>query len=130
MFLCPYTPYPGAAFWQGLQASGVPFQHLGHPSALGWAARLRDVALGVSDTVWTAREDWVQGLERRVVVLLDRRLSDSVRGPSGAAVGWLSRVRAISRATTQAVLVLRGAALPPPPPADDGNDDDSDNGGK
>ena len=100
---------PGLAFCQGLQAAGVPLQHLGDSSDPGWAARLRDVALGVSDVVWAAGEPHVQGLERRVVVVLaELSQSDpfSVQGPSGAGVDWFSRVQAISRATTQAVLVL------------------------
>ena len=98
LVLCwAFTPSPGDAFWQGLQAAGVPLQHLGDRSDPGWAARLRDVALGVSDAVWVAGERWVQGLERRVVVLLDdASLSDPfyVQGPSGAAVYVTSRVRA------------------------------------
>ena len=62
----------------------------------------------MSDVVWAADRDAVQGLERRVVVVLAGSQSGpgSVRGPSGAGVNYFSRVQAISRATTQAVLVL------------------------
>ena len=66
----------------------------------GWESRVADVAVSRTDEVTVAHWRSVQGLERRVVVCLTNWPRDDV-------VGDLYTLPAISRCTTQLILVNR-----------------------
>ena len=91
-------------FCRGLAGQGVPFAHLGEPDRPLWAADLAALATGSRDQVWTARMGDVQGLERKLVVMV--AAPDGVTsGPGGVRAEPAGWVEAASRATTLLILV-------------------------
>ena len=102
-------------FVEGLAAAGLPLLYLDHDaSAPGWAAALAALATGTSGAVAVIGDkNHIQGLERPVLIHLTYGQSGegAVAGASTQGVGWDSRLHALSRCTTQLVLVT------PDPPA-------------
>ena len=108
-------------FVQALAASGLPLLHLdADPSAPGRQAALHAVATGTTGAVVVVGDSGqVQGLERPVLLHLTygQAGDDAVAGASTQGVRWYSRLDALSRCTTQLILVTPDPPTPSAPAA-------------
>ncbi|KAK7092698.1 uncharacterized protein [Littorina saxatilis] len=90
----------------GLRAAGIPVLVLGNPEGARWEWNVHDVAVAASDHVTVAEYDYVSGMERRVVVMLQARTDeDDEDGLSDEEVDVMDRLYAVSRCTTQLIMV-------------------------
>ncbi|KAK7089165.1 hypothetical protein V1264_024226 [Littorina saxatilis] len=93
---------------RGLRDEGLPVCVLGNQDVIHNTARCerdhKDVAVAATDRVTVTRYDYVQGLERRVVVMLPGRHKVN-EGRSDDDFDTIDRLYAISRCTTQLVMV-------------------------
>ncbi|XP_070202906.1 uncharacterized protein [Littorina saxatilis] len=101
---------PASGVVQGLKDAGVPVSVLGDQdwrhNRARWERAVQDVAVAATDTVTVARYDWVSGLERRVVaVLQDRDQRDDDIGLTDERTDRQDRLNAVSRCTTQLIMV-------------------------
>ncbi|XP_070203098.1 uncharacterized protein [Littorina saxatilis] len=101
---------PASGVVQGLKDAGVPVSVLGTQDWLHnrarWERAVQDVAVAATDTVTVAYYGWVSGLERRVVAMLqDRDQDDDDRGVTDEVTDLDDRLIAVSRCTTQLIMV-------------------------
>ncbi|XP_070202899.1 uncharacterized protein [Littorina saxatilis] len=101
---------PASGVVQGLKDAGVPVSVLGEQDLLHnearWEGAVQDVAVAATDTVTVAWYDWVTGLERRVVAMLQARdQDDDDRGLTDEWIDHDDRLIAVSRCTTQLIMV-------------------------
>ncbi|XP_070207914.1 uncharacterized protein [Littorina saxatilis] len=94
---------------RGLRDEGLPvcvlgYQDLRHDRAR-WERDVHDVAVAATDRVTVTRYDWVQGLERRVVVMLPGWIKETDEGRSDEVIDLTDRLYAASRCTTQLIMV-------------------------
>ncbi|XP_070200978.1 uncharacterized protein [Littorina saxatilis] len=111
---------PACGVVQGLKDAGVPVSVLGRQDWLHNRARLEravlDVAVAATDTVTVAQYDWVQGLERRVVAVLQGRdQTDDDKGLTDEQIDRADRLEAVSRCTTQLITVRTPPVTTTPP---------------
>ncbi|XP_070201261.1 uncharacterized protein [Littorina saxatilis] len=113
---------PASGVVQGLKAAGVPVSVLGYQDWLHnrarWEGAVQDVAVAATDTVTVARYGWVTGLERRVVaVLQDRDQRDDDAGLTDEVIDRVDRLDAVSRCTTQLIMVRTPPVTTTTPPS-------------
>ncbi|XP_070203700.1 uncharacterized protein [Littorina saxatilis] len=101
---------PASGVVRGLKDAGVPVIVLGRQDFLHnrarWEGAVQDVAVAATDTVTVAWYDWVTGLERRVVAMLQARdQDDDDRGLTDEWIDHDDRLIAVSRCTTQLIMV-------------------------
>ncbi|KAK7106609.1 hypothetical protein V1264_017842 [Littorina saxatilis] len=98
---------PASGVVQGLKDAGVPVSVLGYQdNRARWEGAVQDVAVAATDTVTVAVYGYVTGLERRVVaVLQDRHQRDDDAGRTDEVIDLLVRLIAVSRCTTQLIMV-------------------------
>ncbi|XP_070207910.1 uncharacterized protein [Littorina saxatilis] len=94
---------------RGLRDEGLPVcvlgrQDLRHNTAR-WERDVHDVAVAATDRVTVTYYHWVQGLERRVVVMLPGRHKETDEGASDGMIDLTDRLFAASRCTTQLIMV-------------------------
>ncbi|XP_070202845.1 uncharacterized protein [Littorina saxatilis] len=125
---------PASGVVQGLKDAGVPVSVLGEQDLLHnrarWERAVQDVAVAATDTVTVAWYGYVTGLERRVVAVLQARdqYDDDDRGWTDEVIDLSDRLSAVSRCTTQLIMVrtppvtttttpsLTTTTTPPPQP--------------
>ncbi|XP_070203734.1 uncharacterized protein [Littorina saxatilis] len=101
---------PASGVVQGLKAAGVPVSVLGYQdwrhNEARWEGAVQDVAVAATETVTVARYNWVPGLERRVVAVLQgRHQDDDDEGLTDEETDLGDRLSAVSRCTTQLIMV-------------------------
>ncbi|KAK7105171.1 hypothetical protein V1264_016585 [Littorina saxatilis] len=101
---------PASGVVQGLKDAGVPVSVLGYQDRLHnrarWEGAVQDVAVAATDTVTVAGYHWVPGLERRVVAVLQGRDQfDDDDGMTDEEIDLDDRLIAVSRCTTQLIMV-------------------------
>ncbi|XP_070201236.1 uncharacterized protein [Littorina saxatilis] len=111
---------PASGVVQGLKDGGVPVSVLGYQDLLHnrarWERAVQDVAVAATDTVTVAVYDYVKGLERRVVaVLQDRYQDDDDEGRTDEMIDREDRLSAVSRCTTQLITVRTPPVTTTPP---------------
>ncbi|KAK7098151.1 hypothetical protein V1264_002509 [Littorina saxatilis] len=111
---------PASGVVQGLKDAGVPVSVLGDQDWLHnrarWEGAVQDVAVAATDTVTVARHGCVEGLERRVVaVLQDRDQRDDDDGLTDERTDRDDRLNAVSRCTTQLITVRTPPVTTTPP---------------
>ncbi|XP_070184187.1 uncharacterized protein [Littorina saxatilis] len=94
---------------RGLRDEGLPVCVLGgqdwiHNRAR-WERDVDDVAVAATDRVTVTDSRWVQGLERRVVVMLSGRDKETDEGLSDKVIDLSDRLLAASRCSTQLIMV-------------------------
>ncbi|XP_070183021.1 uncharacterized protein [Littorina saxatilis] len=94
---------------RGLRDEGLPVCVLGEQDLRhNWARcerDLHDVAVAATDRVTVTDWCWVQGLERRVVVMLPGRHKEDDEGGNDEAIDVDDRLYAVSRCSTQLIMV-------------------------
>ncbi|KAK7094259.1 hypothetical protein V1264_007903 [Littorina saxatilis] len=94
---------------RGLRDEGLPVCVLGRPDFIfnraRWERDVHDVAVAATDRVTVTYSCWVQGLERRVVVMLQGWDKMEDEGRSDARNDVQDRLLAASRCTTQLIMV-------------------------
>ncbi|XP_070207885.1 uncharacterized protein [Littorina saxatilis] len=94
---------------RGLRDEGLPVCVLGYQefrhNRARWERYVHDLAVAATDRVTVTDYGWVQGLERRVVVMLPGRNKASDEGRSDEDIDLNDRVLAASRCTTQLIMV-------------------------
>ncbi|XP_070203697.1 uncharacterized protein [Littorina saxatilis] len=113
---------PASGVVQGLKDAGVPVSVLGRQDWLHnrarWEGAVQDVAVAATDTVTVAQYGWVPGLERRVVaVLQDRDQDDDDVGVTDEMIDREDRLAAVSRCTTQLIMVRTPPVTTTTPPS-------------
>ncbi|XP_070202814.1 uncharacterized protein [Littorina saxatilis] len=108
---------PASGVVQGLKDAGVPVSVLGgqdfpHNWAR-WEGAVQDVAVAATDTVTVAVYHFMSGLERRVVAVLQgsRGKRDDDAGRTDERIDAIDRLNAVSRCTTQLIMVSTPPAL-------------------
>ncbi|XP_070203668.1 uncharacterized protein [Littorina saxatilis] len=101
---------PASGVVQGLKDAGVPVSVLGlqdwRHNWARWERAVQDVVVAATDTVTVARYDWVKGLERRVVAVVQgRHQDDDDVGRTDEQTDHNDRLNAVSRCTTQLITV-------------------------
>ncbi|XP_070203156.1 uncharacterized protein [Littorina saxatilis] len=113
---------PASGVVQGLKDAGVPVSVLGRQDWLHnrarWEGAVQDVAVAATDTVTVAWYGDVPGLERRVVaVLQDRHQGDDDVGLTDEVTEHVDRLDAVSRCTTQLIMVRTPPVTTTTPPS-------------
>ncbi|XP_070201271.1 uncharacterized protein [Littorina saxatilis] len=113
---------PASGVVQGLKDAGVPVSVLGTQDLLHnrarWERAVQDVAVAATDTVTVAGYGCVTGLERRVVaVLQDRDQGDDDAGLTDEVIDLTDRLYAVSRCTTQLIMVRTPPVTTTTPPS-------------
>ncbi|KAK7106667.1 uncharacterized protein [Littorina saxatilis] len=110
---------PASGVVQGLKDAGVPVSVLGYQDFLHnrarWERAVQDVAVAATDTVTVAWYHYVPGLERRVVAVLQARDQRDDVGRTDEETDHHDRLNAVSRCTTQLIMVRTPPVTTTPP---------------
>ncbi|XP_070206605.1 uncharacterized protein [Littorina saxatilis] len=94
---------------RGLRDEGLPVCVLGlqdvRHNRARWEIDVDDMAVAATDRVTVTHYSWVQGLERRVVVMLPGRDKATDEGRNDELIDLSDRLLAASRCTTQLIMV-------------------------